>query len=144
MILAWCLAIVYCVTVLYALVWACGNHEPFSAATAFQPTFVRSNKMTNTYQLPWTQSTSDFANSQDVVISVEGQPEQTIATGLLMNVSSFVYDFLENAHIVYWIRTHHQNGTDVLDSNKVSFQAINKAPLVPAIAGTPVFVKHNP
>lgn len=98
---------------------------------------------TETYRLPWVQSTSDFATAQDVVAKINGT-QTTLQAGLLMNVATLNYNFLTGATVEWWVTTYHQNGVDKVDSAHATFTAINKAPLVAAIPGTAVWVAHNP
>jgi hypothetical protein len=98
---------------------------------------------TETYKLPWLQSTSDFANSQDVVALINGA-QSVLAADKLMDVSSIQYDFPTDAVVEWWVVTHHQNGVDVLSSAHKTFTAKNLAALVAAVPGDAVFIKHNP
>lgn len=98
---------------------------------------------TETWQLPWTQSPDDFANSQDVVATINGS-QTTLLAGALMNVSKVNYDFPTDAAVEWWVVTFHQNGTDSVASAHMVFTAVNKAQLQAAIPGAAVWVKHNP
>jgi hypothetical protein len=70
---------------------------------------------TETFKLPWFQSTSDYAKTQDILAKINGT-QVSLATGLLMNVSSIQYNFLTSASVEWWIVTHHENGINTLDS----------------------------
>lgn len=98
---------------------------------------------TETYALPWTQSTSDFANSQDIVAKINGT-QTVLVAGLLMSVATTSYNFPTDATVEWWITTYHQNGVAKLDSAHANFVAANKATLSPAVPGVATWVKHNP
>ena len=95
------------------------------------------------YRLPWVQSTSDFANSQDVRAIVNGTPS-LLAEGAMMNIASISYDFITDANVEWWVVTKHQNGIDSVDSVHVQFVAKNKAPLVAAVPGEAIWERHTP
>jgi len=96
------------------------------------------------YRLSWVQSTSDFANSQDVQAVINGASAVPISVGQTMTVNQVTYDFPTGATVEWWIETTDDTGTKTVASVHHTFTAQNEAPLEPATGLQATWVEHIP
>jgi len=96
------------------------------------------------YRLSWIQSTSDFANKQEVRAQINGAADISLAANLIMTVNSVEYDFPTDASVNWWVVTTDDTGTKTAKSADNLFQAVNLATLEPATGLTATWVAHLP
>jgi len=96
---------------------------------------------TEKYLLSWLQSPSDFANSQEVLATVN-EASIIIATDLLMNVNGVEFDFPTDADVEWWVVTKDITAKTV-DSVHDVFKAVNLTTLEPAINLSNAWISHT-
>jgi hypothetical protein len=97
----------------------------------------------NKYKISWLQSAHYKAALQSVIVEVDSGPQTVILADAAMNVSSVEYSFPDNASVVVFVRTFNEGKTEQVDSDDLSFVAVDISPLTPATNVTAVFVAHE-